>query len=367
MFMVRVSRGAGAALALAVVLAVGAALVIATRGGADSTRAHHNGGGSAVSYSGVAGSNAPAALGRYIEQAPHVASTLQTYGPDSGVQSGSQTPPAAFAAVPAAAFAEPIAAYRAFSSRQLVLMQDQVSLIQAALAADDRAAAQRAWRQAFSDYLKLGAVYLVGRLAGLDDAIAGTPGGLPGGTASRRFSGLHRLELGLWTGAPLSSLQPWAQRLAADVRTLRGALQRVAISPFDYVTRAHEILEDAIRDLLSGTDVPWSGEGVLGTDAAVAATAEVIHTLAPLLSDREGTLPVVLQELTDLRATLRSIKLAHGGTLPTNEQLTQLQSERLDGSVGQAAEALAQVPVVIETNPKAQIPGSSQPAARVSR
>ena len=210
-------------------------------------------------------------------------------------------------------------------------------------------------------------MYLEGPIADLDMAIDGTPGSLPGGTASRRFSGLHRLEFGLWTRAPLSSLQPWAQRLAADVRTLGRSLPHVRISPFDCVTRAHEILEDAVRDLLSGTDVPWSGEGVLGTDAAVAATSEVVHTFAPLLITRQGTLAVMLQDLTQVRAMLRSIKVVHGGELPTIGRLTQLQSERLNGSVGQALEALAQVPVVLETNPTAQIPGIPRSAPRVKR
>ena len=38
-----------------------------------------------------------------------------------------------------------------------------------------------------------------------------------------------------------------------------------------------------MRDLLSGTDVPWSGEGVLGASAGLAATRELLRTLSPLL------------------------------------------------------------------------------------
>ena len=46
---------------------------------------------------------------------------------------------------------------------------------------------------------------------------------------------------------------------------LREVLPGASITPLEYATRAHEILEDAQRDLLSGADVPWSGEGVLAT------------------------------------------------------------------------------------------------------
>src|SRR6202021_904525 len=147
---------------------------------------------------------------------------------------------------------------------------------------------QAAWKIEWSDYLRLGAVY--GLFGTLDQAIDGTPGGIPGGTSSPRFTGLHRLELGLWTGAPLSRLIPVSSALGASIARLRRVLPHQQIDPLDYATRAHEILGDAQRDLMSGADVEWSGQGVLGTAAGIAATNEVIHTLVPLLSGRDNTL-----------------------------------------------------------------------------
>ena len=66
----------------------------------------------------------------------------------------------------------------------------------AALRHGDRGAAKRAWDTAFSDYLHLGAVY--GLLPGdLNDRLAG----LPAVIGSTHFVGLHRIEMGLWTGS----------------------------------------------------------------------------------------------------------------------------------------------------------------------
>lgn len=272
-----------------------------------------------------------------------------------GVAHARSAPPGAPAGDPttpvsAAQFQAPISAYLSYSVGQLGLMQTQLSDLQRALGRRDRPAAEAAWRGAFFDYLTLGAVYLEGPVADLNGAIDGTPGGLAGGTRSRRFSGLHRLEYGLWTGASLSSLQPWAGRLARDVSTLRRRLPSVQISPRDYATRAHEILEDAVRDLLSGTDVPWSGQGVLGTAAAVTATTEVIGTLSPLL-DAVDEPADIYATLATLRSTLNAIRSAHGGVFPPNAGMTQMQSERLDAAVGGALEALAQVPGVLEIAP----------------
>jgi high-affinity iron transporter len=308
----------------------------------------------------------PPALAVYDERAPHVASQLvEESGVQAGVQGAPSTPPPDMAPLSAAAFKKPIAAYRVFAGRQLGLMESQIARLRGALLAGDRAAAQDAWRGAFARYLELGAVYLEGQIAYLNQAIDGNAGGLVGGTASPQFSGLHRLEFGLWTGSPLRSLLPWAQQLRGDVGQLHVMLAHVQISPLDYATRAHEILEDAVRDLLSGTDVPWSREGVLGTAAGLAATSEVIATLRPLLTPREDVLPVVDAQLRTLRAAIASIKAAHGGRLPTNAELTQQQSELLDSAVGGALEALAQVPGALETAPTPDIPQIPRSAVRI--
>jgi len=285
-----------------------------------------------------------------------VSSSLTTYGVQGQVQGAPTTPPDELPPLAPAAFRAPVAAYRAYSVQRLGAMRGEIAKLQAALGAGDRGAAQTAWRSAYADYLNLGAVYLEGPVAALDQAIDGTPGGLPGGTSSPRFSGLHRLECGLWTRAPLASLQPWARKLDTDVARLAKLLPRVAIDPGDYATRAHEILEDAARDQLSGTGAPWSGAGVLGTAAGVAATTEVVKTLSPVLSKREGVLPTVNADLASLRATLARIQTAHGGALPATGQLTQDQSERLQASLGQALEGLAQVPGALETSPAPVVP-----------
>src|SRR5271163_2262393 len=305
----------------------------------------------------------PAVLAVYEERAPHVLSELQAYS--SAVRPAPATPAAQLLPVPPASFNAPVAAYREFAGRQLGLMETQVARLHSNLVTGDRAAAQDAWRRAYAHYLELGAVYLEGPIAQLNQAIDGTPGGVPGGTASPQFTGLHRIELGLWTGAPLQPLVPYAVRLAADVHQLRQVLPQVSISPLDYATRAHEILEDAVRDLLSGTDAPWSGEGVLGTAAGLDATREVVATLRPLLLNREGVLPVVDAQLQALQVVMSSLRVEHGGRLPTNGELTKEQSERLDNAMGAALEALAQVPGALEAAPTPTIPQIPASDARV--
>jgi hypothetical protein len=334
---------------LALVLAGAAATaVIATRGG----NAHHVAASAnpyPVHISTVVGSSIPP------KQYGNVISKQQGSDTDDGAAPGA-APAAPLTPVSPAAFDRPVAAYRAYAERWALKLGDEVPNLSDALAAGDRAAAEREWGLALSDYLHLGAVY--GLLPGtLDQQIDGLPHALPGpGAPTVSFSGLHRIEMGLWTGAPPASLVPWATRLQIDVGTLKRVLPTVQVDPLDYATRAHEILEDAQRDFLSGTDVPWSGAGVLATAAGLTATQEVVSTLTPLLEQRDGTLLDVNNWLYRLQGVFGRLRADHGGTLPTLGQLTFSERERLNGTLAGALVPLSQIPGSLETTPTPKIP-----------
>ncbi|MFZ0040870.1 MAG: EfeM/EfeO family lipoprotein [Solirubrobacteraceae bacterium] len=254
------------------------------------------------------------------------------------------------APLPPASFDAPIARYRAYAERWSARLARSLTPLTSDLRSGSRAAAQRAWATSLSDWLHLGAVY--GLLpTGLQRRLAGIPPSL----GDRRFAGLHRLERGLWTGQAPRSLVPVAGSLARAVAQLRRQLPTVTITPLDYATRAHEILEDAQRDLMSGTQVPWSGAGVLGTVAATAATREVITTLVPVLQGRDNTLVEVQNWLVLLQRSLNSVRRGDG-TWPSVADLSQTQRERLDGNLAGALGALSGVPGTLETKPVAQIP-----------
>jgi iron uptake system EfeUOB component EfeO/EfeM len=253
-----------------------------------------------------------------------------------------------------AAFRRPVAEYRSYAARQASSMQGDVARLRRALREGRRGAAKRSWYSAYDRYLRLGAAY--GALGDLDRAIDGNPGQLPGGTSDPHFTGLHRIELGLWTGADTQTLAGQAALLAADVRHLRRIVPTMAISPLEYATRAHEILEDAQRDMLSGVDAPWSGAGLRATADSLAATEVVIGTLRPLLAGRGNALQPVESGIAELHGQLQRVRRAHGGRWPRLEAMTKIERERVDGSLGALLEQLAAVPGTLETRPPRQIP-----------
>jgi high-affinity iron transporter len=245
--------------------------------------------------------------------------------------------------LPPNSFDRPVAGYIHYALGVSGQLGTAVSALTVQLQAGDRARAERAWNVAFTDYLHLGAVY--GLLPGnLNDRLAQIPTHLN----QTQFTGLHRVEKGLWQGAPLRSLVPVSQAITAAIPSLKRTLPKRQIDPVDYAARAHEILEDAQRDLMSGNQVAWSGQGVLGTAAGITATREVVRTLAPLMQGRDNTLVEVDNWLVRLQATFKTIRRPDG-SYPTLDQLTIAQRERINGSLAGALTALEEIPGTVET------------------
>lgn len=251
------------------------------------------------------------------------------------------------APLPVAAFRRPIAAYRRYAERDATRMAGPAARLTAALRRGDRDAARTAWTATYRRYLLLGAAY--GALGALDDALDGMPGGLPHGVRDGGFSGLHRVEHDLWTGRRPAEIVPAARRLQRLVARLPRRVRTVEITPLDYATRAHEILEDAQRDFLSDRAAPWSGAGVVATSAAVDATDVVLGTLRPVLQGRGGALEPVQTRMGQLHRVLAAIRRGHGGTTPRLDALSTTERGRLTGALGAALEALAGVPGSLET------------------
>lgn len=253
------------------------------------------------------------------------------------------------------AFTAPENEYRAYAVSWVSRTLADAASLRQDLAAGDVARGRQAWEATWSDYLHLGAVY--GQFGILDAEIDGGAGGeARQGEVEPGFVGLHRIEKGLWTGESPQSLAGYGARLERDLRQLRREIPTVEITPLEYATRSHEILEDAERDLLSGMEVPWSREGVLGTAAGVAATEELFHTLEPLLSGRENTEGEVRTELLMLNGLLASIRAHHQGRYPSLSELGIYEREQLNGYVTGALSALEEMPGTLETKARPPVP-----------
>lgn len=239
----------------------------------------------------------------------------------------------------------PIRQYQTYVAGQLVTFVSQIGALRSTLNAGDLAAARAAWLPAQLTWERVGAAYdSFGDLAG---AIDGGPDGLPKGVTDPGFTGMRRIEYGLWHGQPASVLAPYAAKLAQDTATLQQKMPTITAAPTDMTIRVHEILEDAQRDHLSGMSDQGSGAAFPETLADVDGTRVVLGELASLVNERKpGLVDTIGTELDTLQQALLATR--HNGVWDTLLTAPIAERQRVNAAVGQVLENLSQVPDLLE-------------------
>jgi high-affinity iron transporter len=239
-----------------------------------------------------------------------------------------------------------VAKYHVYVGKKLNTLTTQVTNLRAAVAGGQRAAAQNRWLACQVTWQQVGAAY--GSFGPAGTAIDGLANGLPGYVSDPHFTGLHRIEYGLYHGEDFGQLLPHVDQLAADVAALIANLDQTAITPTDMPIRAHEILEDALRDHLSGQDDYGSGMAYALTAGDVAGTRVVLNELKPLIPSPvlgHSAYDTSTAALNVLDAALTAAKV--GTAWPNYANLTKHQRQPINGAIGAALECLYQVPFVL--------------------
>ena len=124
----------------------------------------------------------------------------------------------------------------------------------------------------------------------------------------------------------------------------------------NWVLRPHEILEDAMRDTLTGDDDYGSGTGLASITADVSAVGQLLGLLAPVLDPLAPNL--VARADGQLSAVLAAVDQTEiNGTWVAVGDLPTLARERVDAAVGAALETLAPIPDLLTSTGRAA-PGS---------
>jgi len=261
-----------------------------------------------------------------------------------------QSSPAAVKPVTAAELTGPNKAYQAYAARDLAALASAVSAFRADLHRGDLAAVRRDWLAAQLAWERVGASYDSFGDAGV--AVDGLPDGLLNGVHDKGFTGLHRLEYGLWHGQSAASLLPVVDMLARNVATVRKNLTSAGLAgdPANLPIRVHEILEDALRDHLSGIDDEGGGAAYAETYADLQVTRVVLGQLSALIMARAPELlPAARTQMDALQQALLATRV--------NGQWTSLGvtplavRQRVDSAIGALLETLSSVPDLLEVPP----------------
>lgn len=221
---------------------------------------------------------------------------------------------------------------------RLVTLQQQSQELSASLHSGDRTKAEQAWRAAYSTWNTLGVAY--GAFGAGADKVAGLPDGLPHGVTDTGWTGLHRIEYGLWHAQPLDSLTALGSRLTSDIDALRRTVQRTELDPGEMVLRTHEIAEQSVQQTLSGVDDFGSDTTTAAVADQLGATQELLAGLRPLLAPRYPEIQRTEAQLQQARSAARAI--------PSWRQASRHQREILDADLSGLCELLAPVATILE-------------------
>ena len=236
-------------------------------------------------------------------------------------------------------------AYDKYVAPKLVTLAGQVNQIKTDLAANNVPAARADWLAAQLTWEQVGAAY--GSFGDLGDAVDGLPQALPQGVDDPGFTGLHRIEYGLWHGQGAADLLPVADQLSSDITTLQGKLPQITVDPTDMPVRAHEILEDALRDHLTGMTDEGAGAAYAETYADVQGTRVVLGMLQNQIDARRpGLLTTVDGQLTVLGQALSGTRA--GGQWQSLTATPLAARQKVDAAIGAVLENLSTIPDILE-------------------
>jgi iron uptake system component EfeO len=204
-------------------------------------------------------------------------------------------------------------------------------------------AARRDWLTAHLEYETLGAAY--DAFGNFDDEIDGRADAL--GVSNPQWTGFYRIEYGLWHGQSATELLPYANELAADVRSLLATWPTMEIPLIDMGLRTHEIMENALEFQLTGHDDYGSGTTLATVLANIQGDRELLSLLHPLLASRYPGLPAVYTWLDRLQALVEAQRQPDGTWIPVS-QLPQAASQAIDAACGQLLEELAPIASIAE-------------------
>jgi iron uptake system component EfeO len=210
------------------------------------------------------------------------------------------------------AFIGPLSEFRVYLSTQSTALIKAVTALEQAIEAGDLNQAQALYVPARAAYQRLAPA--AQRLAELDNTINARADYFEKREQDTGFVGFHRIEYALFQQRNLDGLAPIAQRLVADVTTLKQQLLAQSLPPEQLVSIVVRNL-NTIADVRasSGEEERYSHTDLNDFAANLYATRKVVDLLRPLLTKSAADLlPTIDSAIAALDAQLNGFTVKDG-------------------------------------------------------
>jgi iron uptake system component EfeO len=210
------------------------------------------------------------------------------------------------------AFVGPLSEFRVYLSMQGTALIKAVTALEQAIEVGDLSQAQSLYAPARAAYQRIAPA--AQRLAELDNAINARADYFEKREQDPAFVGFHRLEYALFQQRSLDGLAPVAQRLAADVTTLKQQLLAEPLPPeqlVSIVVRNLNTLADVRAS--SGEEERYSHTDLNGFAANLDVARKVVDLLRPMLSiSAADLLPTLDSAIVAFDTELNGLKVNDG-------------------------------------------------------
>lgn len=168
------------------------------------------------------------------------------------------------------------------------------------------------------------------------------------GVDDPEFTGWHRIEHLLWEEGDAEAAAPFADRLDADLQTLRDEVADMDIPPAALVVGAADLIEEVSTGKITGEEDRYSHTDLWDFAANVEGSEAGIELLAPALEEADPALLADIRaDFAELDEQLREYEDGLGGYLDYTE-LTDEDRDAMAATLAGLSERLAEMAGVLD-------------------
>ena len=161
------------------------------------------------------------------------------------------------------------------------------------------------------------------------------------------FTGWHRLEYILWSLGTTDGAAEFADKLDADLQTLKTELAEIEIPPAALAVGSSELIEEVSTGKITGEEDRYSGTDLWDFAANVEGSKAAFEFLEPAIEEEDPELVTTIQEqFTELEGQLAAYRDGADGYRPYSE-LTEADKTAMQTTLAELSENLATVAGVL--------------------